>query len=47
MVSGYVPPGANKRKLSRKVVLTYEMNRTSSESAQMAYSGDVYLLRKE
>jgi hypothetical protein len=32
---------------SRKVVLTYGMNRTSSESAQMVYSGDVYLLRKE
>jgi hypothetical protein len=32
---------------SRKVVLTYGMNRTSSKFAQMACSGDVYLLKKE
>jgi hypothetical protein len=32
---------------SRKVVLTYGMNRTSSEFAQMACLGDVYLLKKE
>jgi hypothetical protein len=32
---------------SRKVVLTYGMNRTFSKYALTAYSGDVYLLKKE
>jgi hypothetical protein len=32
---------------SGKVVLTYGMIRTSFESAQMACSGDVYLLKSE
>jgi len=41
MVSGYVPPGANKKKLIQEVVHIYEMSHTSSEYALMAYSGDV------
>jgi hypothetical protein len=36
-----------KRNLSRRVVLTFGMSHTSSEYAMMAYSGDVYLLKKE
>jgi hypothetical protein len=47
MVSGYVPPRGNKKNSSRKVVLTYGMNRTFFEYALTAYSGDVYLLKKE
>jgi hypothetical protein len=36
-----------KRSLSKRVVFTYGMNHTFSEFAQMACSGDVYLLKKE
>jgi len=41
MVSGYVSPGANKKKLIQKVVHIYGMSHTSSEYALMAYSRDV------
>jgi hypothetical protein len=47
MVSGYIPPGADKRKLIYKVVTTCGMIRTSSEFVLMDFSGDVYQLRKE
>jgi hypothetical protein len=46
MVAGYVPPGENKRKLSTKVISTYGMRCTFSESALMAYSGGVYRQKK-
>jgi hypothetical protein len=46
MVAGYVPPRKTKGSLSTKVVSTYEMSRTSLESALMAYSGDAYRQRK-
>ena len=42
MVIGYVPPGENKKNSSTKVVFTYGMNHTSSESALTACSEGVY-----
>ena len=47
MVSGYVPPGGDKKNLSRKAVFTYGMNRTFFESVQMACSRDVYPQKRE
>jgi len=47
MVTGYVPPGGNKRKLIQESLLTYGMSHTSSKYALMVYSGDVYQLKKE
>jgi hypothetical protein len=46
MVAGYVPPGGTKESSSMKVISTYGMSRTFSESALMAYSGGVYRQKK-
>jgi hypothetical protein len=45
MVAGYIPPGEDKKKLFTKVISTYGICHTSSESARMAYSEDVYWQR--
>jgi hypothetical protein len=47
MVLGYVPLGANKRKLIQESRTHIWDESYPSESAQMACSGDVYLLKKE
>jgi hypothetical protein len=47
VVAGYVPLGENKRSSSMKAASTYGMNRTSTESAPMDFSGGVFQLRKQ
>jgi hypothetical protein len=46
MVSGYIPPGGNKKKLVQESRIHIWEHHTFSEFVQMACSGDVYLLKE-
>jgi hypothetical protein len=47
IIAGYVPPGADKRKLIYGVITTYGMSHTSSEFAHTDSLEGVYQLEKD